>query len=250
MRARRPPGSRAATGSSHEARFSLGPGGGTGGRARLRPIASPVRCLRPPIAGPSAATQQRQTDTRVDTALRRVLGVLMQQYGDLTGKIPDSLNDADIAMRSALQALDAGDDVTAAAAIQKAIEALQKSGQSMSQQLSQQFGSQQDDGQGDDGDQAGDQTATRPAINPAIRTATARAATGDRASDGAAAGRPTAAPTPTATRWAGPCATTAPARARTRTTCRCRKRWNRPAPRPSSRNCAAAKPRKPGPNRN
>jgi hypothetical protein len=113
----------------------------------------------------SAATQQRQTDTRVDGALRRVLGVLMQQYGDLTGKIPDSLNDADIAMRDALKALDAGDDATAATAIQKAIEALQKSGHSMSQQLSEQFGSQQDDGQGDQGDQGdmpGDQDGSQP----------------------------------------------------------------------------------------
>ena len=87
----------------------------------------------------------------------------MQQYGDLTGKVPQSLNDADIAMREAAQALQAGDDAVAAAAIQKAIEALQKGGRSMSQQLADQFGAQQDQGDGqDNGDQAGDQPGDQP----------------------------------------------------------------------------------------
>ncbi len=106
----------------------------------------------PPAATPApstAAAVERQGDSLTEQALRRVLGVLMAQYGDLTGKVPASLNDADIAMRNAVQALDAGDDAAAAAATQKAIEALQKGGQSMSQQLSEQFGNDQGDEGGD-----------------------------------------------------------------------------------------------------
>ena len=107
-------------------------------------------------APPPAAVKQRQGDTRADEALRHVLGVLMQRYGDLTGKVPQSLNDADIAMREAGQALDAGRDTVAAAAIQRAIEALQKGGRSMSQQLAEQFGrgQEQGEGEGEEGDQA------------------------------------------------------------------------------------------------
>jgi hypothetical protein len=102
---------------------------------------------------------ERQGDARTEQALRRVLGVLMGQYGELTGKVPDSLNDADIAMRNAVQALDAGDDAAAAAATRKAIEALQKGGRSMNQQLAEQFGRQQgegDDAEGDEGDDGDD----------------------------------------------------------------------------------------------
>jgi hypothetical protein len=115
----------------------------------------------PPAAAPSpalGASVARQGDARTEQALRRVLGVLMGQYGDLTGKVPESLNDADIAMRNAAQALDAGDDAAAAAAIQKAIAALQKGGRSMSQQLSQQFGRQPDQGDDAEGDEGDDGT--------------------------------------------------------------------------------------------
>ena len=108
----------------------------------------------------SQSAQQRAGDTRTQQALRRVLGVLMQQYGDLTGKVPEALNDADIAMRDAVHALDTGNDADASAAIQKAIEALQKGGRSMSQQLAQQFGRQQQ-GDGEDGD-SGDEQGQMP----------------------------------------------------------------------------------------
>jgi hypothetical protein len=115
----------------------------------------------PPNPPAASAMQQRQGDTRIQQALRRVLGVLMQQYGDLTGKVPDSLNDADIAMREAVQALDAGNDPAAAAAIRTAIEALQKGGQSMSQQLARQFGGQPRPGEAgdDEAGEAGDEQA-------------------------------------------------------------------------------------------
>ena len=106
-------------------------------------------------AGDPAQTAQRSTDQRVQMALRRALGELMQQFGDLTGKIPPNLGDADTAMRDAGQALGHGQDGPAATAAQKAIEALQKGGQSMSEQMAQQFGSPGDEQGDEDGQQDG-----------------------------------------------------------------------------------------------
>ena len=42
-------------------------------------------------------------------ALRRALGELMQQFSDLTGKLPPSLGEADTAMRDAVQQLGQGE---------------------------------------------------------------------------------------------------------------------------------------------
>ena len=118
---------------------------------------SPLRAQPPtPPAAPLSADRQRQGDARTQQALRRVLGVLMQQYGELTGKVPDGLNDADLAMRAASRALEAGNDAAAAASIQQAIEALQKGGRSMDQQLAQRFGRDQDEGDDDQDDEDGD----------------------------------------------------------------------------------------------
>ena len=99
------------------------------------------------------AAQQREADQRVQQALRRALGEMMQQFGDLTGKIPQSLGEADQDMRSAAQALGQGQDKAAGDAEQQAIEALQKGGQQMGQQMAQQFGN----GQSGEGSQPGDQ---------------------------------------------------------------------------------------------
>lgn len=114
---------------------------------------------RPP--GSQAPTQpadesaQREADRRVQQALRRALGELMQQFGDLTGQVPPSLSEADTAMRSAGQQLAQGDDAGASASEQKAIEALQKGGQEMGQAMARQFGGQGQDGSGPDGDSEG-----------------------------------------------------------------------------------------------
>lgn len=97
--------------------------------------------------------QQREADRRIQQALRRALGEMMQQFGDLTGKIPPSLGEADQAMRDAGQALSQGQDKQAGDAEQRAIAALQKGGQQMSQQMAQQFGASQ----AGEGDQPGDQ---------------------------------------------------------------------------------------------
>ena len=104
---------------------------------------------------PAAA---READQRVQQALRRALGELMQRFTDLTGKLPPSLGEADTAMRAAGEALGQGQDPAASTAEEQAIEALQKGGREMGQTMAQQFGKGQggqngeaEDGEGDDG---------------------------------------------------------------------------------------------------
>lgn len=103
----------------------------------------------PPQDQPSMA--DHATDQKVQLALRRAVGELMQQYGDLTGEVPSNLGDADTAMREAAQAMGDARDGQAASAAQRAIAALQKGGQSMSQQMAQQFGPGQQPGDESDG---------------------------------------------------------------------------------------------------
>ncbi len=158
------------------------------GRAEAdRAASDPRRPFTPRRGDPQASpeqqqqAQQRQGDERggeqrVQQALRRALGELMQQYGDLTGQIPPNLGEGDTAMRDAMQALGQGGDGRAAEAEQRAIEALQKGGRSMSQQMAQQFGrgQQGDEGEGDDGEEgddgqgnmAGDQPGNQPGNQP------------------------------------------------------------------------------------
>ena len=107
-----------------------------------------------PPAEPSPAQQtERAGEQNVQQALRRALGELMQIQGDLTGQIPPNLGEADTAMRDATQALAQTNDAGAAGAEQRAIEALQKGGQSMSQMMARQFG-QPGQEEGDEGDEA------------------------------------------------------------------------------------------------
>ncbi|MGH7118996.1 MAG: DUF4175 family protein, partial [Acetobacteraceae bacterium] len=73
-------------------------------------------------------TSSGQEDAAVQQALRRVLGVLMGNLADATGKIPPALGDADIAMRNAVAALRAGKDDAAAGAERQAIADLQRGG--------------------------------------------------------------------------------------------------------------------------
>ena len=117
----------------------------------------PDRTAKPPAeaADPNVA---RDADRRVQQALRRALGELMQRFGDLTGQVPPSMSEADTAMRGAGEALGDGQDKAAGDAEQKAIEALQKGGREMGQTMAQQFGRGQggqdgnpQDGEGDDG---------------------------------------------------------------------------------------------------
>ncbi len=107
---------------------------------------------RPPTQ-PSDEAGQREADRRVQQALRRALGELMQQFGDLTGQVPPSLGEADTAMREAGRQLGEGDDAGAGQSEQQAIEALQKGGREMGQAMAKQFGPQ---GGQDGSEQEGD----------------------------------------------------------------------------------------------
>ena len=104
---------------------------------------------RPEDGNPGA---ERDTDRRVQQALRHALGELMQQFGDLTGEIPGSLTEADQAMREAGTRLGAGDDRAAGAQERKAIEALQKGARDMGRALARQFGRGQSSGEQGEGD--------------------------------------------------------------------------------------------------
>ena len=117
---------------------------------RVQPPSNPFVPDKPS----SGQAQDHTADARRQQALRLALGELMQQFGDLTGKVPQPLSDADVAMRGAAQALGAGQDATAQAAERRAIEALQRGGQSMSQQMAQ-MGIQVGPGSGQDSDQPG-----------------------------------------------------------------------------------------------
>lgn len=102
---------------------------------------------------PTDEAAQREADRRVQQALRRALGELMQQFGDLTGQVPPSLGEADTAMRDAARQLSEGNDGAASESGQKAIEALQKGGREMGQAMAKQFGPQNgQDGSEQEGD--------------------------------------------------------------------------------------------------
>ena len=112
---------------------------------------------QPPPANDPAS---RDLDAKQQRALRRALGAMMQNFGDLTGKVPDALGQADIAMDQASQALAARQDKQAGAAQQRAIDALQKGQQQMSQQMAQSLGVSVQPGEGEgQGDGPGDQMA-------------------------------------------------------------------------------------------
>ncbi len=105
--------------------------------------------LRAPPNG-ADANAARDADRRVQQALRRSLGELMQQFGDLAGEVPPSLSEADRAMRDAGTALGQGRDKPAGDAVQQAIEALQKGAQEMGQAMAKKFGPpQQGSGEGE-----------------------------------------------------------------------------------------------------
>ncbi|HJS87640.1 MAG TPA: DUF4175 family protein [Acetobacteraceae bacterium] len=102
-----------------------------------------------PRGAPSSAA--RAQDQRVQQALRRALGEVMQQLGDLTGKVPDGLGEADRAMQNAAKALAEGRDGAAQGAEMKAIEALQKGGREAGQQMAGKFGRGQNGPPGQEG---------------------------------------------------------------------------------------------------
>ena len=112
------------------------------------------RGVQPPAAS-NDANAQREADRRVQQALRRALGELMQQFGDLTGEVPPSLTEADQAMRESASQLGQGQDRAAGEAQQQAIEALQKGAREMGQAMARQFGPGQGNQEGEQGEGEG-----------------------------------------------------------------------------------------------
>ncbi|MGG5819254.1 DUF4175 domain-containing protein [Falsiroseomonas sp. HW251] len=103
------------------------------------------------------AEQQARTEAgreaRSQRALRRALGEVMQQFGDLTGEVPPQLGRADQAMREAQEQLTEGQD--ARDAQQRAIRELQEGARQMAQQMQRQFGQQDGEGE-EEGDEPGE----------------------------------------------------------------------------------------------
>ena len=119
---------------------------------------------QPPQPPPQAAPNEQQLaesqqDSRIQRALRRALGEVMQQFGDLTGDVPAQLGEADRAMRDSAEALGEGRD--ARDAQQRAIRALTEGGRQMAQQMQRQFGSGQP-GEGEEEDGEGEGMAGGP----------------------------------------------------------------------------------------
>jgi uncharacterized protein (TIGR02302 family) len=105
---------------------------------------------------PGDPAKQREADSRVQQALRRALGELMQQFSDLTGEVSPGLGEADQAMRDAQAQLNQGNDEDARESQQQAIAALQKGSREMSQTMARQKGNQPGQGdEGEDGDEDG-----------------------------------------------------------------------------------------------
>jgi hypothetical protein len=110
-----------------------------------------------PAPNPERLAESGQ-DARIQRALRRALGELMQQFGDLTGDVPPQLGEADRAMRDSAEALAGGEDSRDAQ--QRAIRALTEGARQMAQQMQRQFGpgqpgEEQGEGEGDGQGMAG-----------------------------------------------------------------------------------------------
>ena len=99
-----------------------------------------------------AARAEAERDAARQRALRRALGEVMQQFGDLTGEIPEPLGRADQAMREAQEALARGRDSRDAQT--RAIRELTEGGRQMAQAMRRQLGEQpgepgEEDGEGE-----------------------------------------------------------------------------------------------------
>ena len=101
-------------------------------------------------SGPSTTdpNADRTADSRVQQALRRALGELMQQFTDLSGQASPGLGEADQAMRDSATQLNQGHDQEAGESQQQAIAALQKGNREMGQAMAKMG---QQPGQGNEG---------------------------------------------------------------------------------------------------
>ncbi len=101
----------------------------------------------------SQARGEAQREARTQRALRRALGEVMQQFGDLAGEVPAPLGRADQAMREAQHQLTEGRDARDAQG--RAIRELVEGARQMAQQMQRQFGPGEGDGE-EEGDEPGD----------------------------------------------------------------------------------------------
>jgi uncharacterized protein (TIGR02302 family) len=128
--------------------------GGLLDHAQQRGNASPS-----PGPTPTDPKAERDADSRVQQALRRALGELMQQFTDLSGEASPGLGEADQAMRDSATQLNQGQDQEAGEAQQQAIAALQKGNKEMGQAMAK-MGQQPGQGDGgEDSDQDGSEGA-------------------------------------------------------------------------------------------
>jgi uncharacterized protein (TIGR02302 family) len=110
-----------------------------------------------PSGSPGDPAAQREADSRIQQALRRALGELMQQFTDLTGEASPGLGEADQAMHDSATRLNQGSDEDARQAQQQAVAALQKGNREMGKAMARQKGSQPGQGEnGEDGEDAED----------------------------------------------------------------------------------------------
>ena len=92
-------------------------------------------------------------DQRVQQALRRALGEMMQQFGDLTGEIPPALGEADMAMRdSAQRSWAPGDDKAPPSPSSRRSRRCRRALARWAARLAKQFGRGQQGGEPGDGD--------------------------------------------------------------------------------------------------
>ncbi len=125
-------------------------------RPGLRQPFQPPQAQPPPQQSQPQANapgQDPAADARRQRALRRALGEMMQQFGDLTGEVPEGLGRADQAMREAGEALGNGRDARDAQG--RAMRALMEGGRQMAQQMQRQGMSQEGEGEGEPQDSAG-----------------------------------------------------------------------------------------------
>jgi uncharacterized protein (TIGR02302 family) len=99
------------------------------------------------------ARTEAQREARTQRALRRALGEVMQQFGDLAGEVPAPLGRADQAMREAQERLAEGRD--ARDPQQRAIRELVEGARQMAQQMQRQFGQGEGEGE-EEGDESGE----------------------------------------------------------------------------------------------
>ena len=109
----------------------------TSRRERERRQAYPWNRNLPPEPAAQPAPDAA-AEARTQRALRRALGELMQQQGDLTGDVPAPLGRADQAMRESAEALGAGADPRPHQ--ERAIRELSEGGRQMAQRMQRQFG--------------------------------------------------------------------------------------------------------------